>query len=223
AFWSSRSCFRCWSSSAKPCATPSTPERRFSRSACLHLVRTLVSPCRIIFVADAPLLDVRDLKVLFRQGDTETLAVDGVSFTLQRGRTVGLVGESGSGKSVTALSIVRLLGRAAVVQGQVPFKGEDLLPAREARLRDIRGAHITMVFQEPMTSLNPLHTIERQIGEILELHGAGGAEGIKARTVEVLQEVGIPDPAARLGAFPHQLSGGQRQRVMIAMALANRP
>jgi microcin C transport system ATP-binding protein len=174
-------------------------------------------------VADAPLLDVRDLKVLFRQGDTETLAVDGVSFTLERGRTLGLVGESGSGKSVTALSIVRLLGRAALVQGQVLFKGEDLLACREARLREIRGAHITMVFQEPMTSLNPLHTIERQIGEILELHGARGAEKIKARIVELLQEVGIPDPGARLGAFPHQLSGGQRQRVMIAMALANRP
>jgi microcin C transport system ATP-binding protein len=174
-------------------------------------------------VADAPLLDVRDLKVLFRQGDTETLAVDGVSFTLERGRTLGLVGESGSGKSVTALSIVRLLGRAAVIQGQVLFKGEDLLAYREARLREIRGAHITMVFQEPMTSLNPLHTIERQIGEILELHGARGAEKIKARIVELLREVGIPDPGHRLAAFPHQLSGGQRQRVMIAMALANRP
>ncbi|MGC2222827.1 MAG: dipeptide ABC transporter ATP-binding protein, partial [Methylocella sp.] len=106
---------------------------------------------------------------------------------------------------------------------QVLFKGEDLLAAREARLREIRGAHITMVFQEPMTSLNPLHTIARQIGEILELHDARGAEKIKARIVELLQEVGIPDPGERLGAFPHQLSGGQRQRVMIAMALANRP
>ncbi|MGH6849127.1 MAG: ABC transporter ATP-binding protein [Methylocella sp.] len=174
-------------------------------------------------VADAPLLDVHDLKVLFRQGDTEALAVDGVSFTLERGRTLGLVGESGSGKSVTALSIVRLLSRAARVQGQVLFNGEDLLACREARLREIRGAHITMVFQEPMTSLNPLHTIERQIGEILELHGTSGAEKIKARIVELLREAGIPDPRQRLGAFPHQLSGGQRQRVMIAMALANRP
>ncbi|MGH6796655.1 MAG: ATP-binding cassette domain-containing protein, partial [Methylocella sp.] len=174
-------------------------------------------------VADAPLLDVHDLKVLFRQGDTEALAVDGVSFTLERGRTLGLVGESGSGKSVTALSILRLLGRAAMVQGQVLFKGEDLLACHEARLREIRGAHITMVFQEPMTSLNPLHTIERQIGEILELHGARDAQQIKARIVALLQEAGIPDPGERLGAFPHQLSGGQRQRVMIAMALANRP
>ena len=179
--------------------------------------------CSMSSVADAPLLDVRDLKVVFRQGDTEALAVDGVSFMLEQGRTLGLVGESGSGKSVTALSIVRLLGRAARVQGQVLFKGEDLLAAREARLREIRGAHITMVFQEPMTSLNPLHTIARQIGEILELHDARGAEKIKARIVELLQEVGIPDPGERLGAFPHQLSGGQRQRVMIAMALANRP
>jgi len=136
---------------------------------------------------------------------------------------LALVGESGSGKSVTALSIVRLLSRAAEVQGQVLFKGEDLLAYREARLREIRGAQITMVFQEPMTSLNPLHTIARQIGEILELHGARGAQKIKDRIIELLQEVGIPDPAARLDAFPHQLSGGQRQRVMIAMALANRP
>jgi microcin C transport system ATP-binding protein len=174
-------------------------------------------------VPDAPLLDVRDLSVRFTQGDTETLAVDGISFTLARGRTLALVGESGSGKSVTALSIVRLLSRAARVQGQVKFKGEDLLACREARLREIRGAHITMVFQEPMTSLNPLQTIEHQIGEILELHGARGAQKIKARIVELLQEVGIPNPGERLNAFPHQLSGGQRQRVMIAMALANRP
>jgi len=172
---------------------------------------------------DAPLLDVRNLNVRFRQGGNETIAVDGVSFTLKRGTTLALVGESGSGKSVTALSIVRLLSRAAEVQGQVLFKGEDLLAYREARLREIRGAQITMVFQEPMTSLNPLHTIARQIGEILELHGARGAQKIKDRIIELLQEVGIPDPAARLGAFPHQLSGGQRQRVMIAMALANRP
>ena len=172
---------------------------------------------------DAPLLDVRDLNVRFRQGGTETIAVDGVSFTLKRGTTLALVGESGSGKSVTALSIVRLLSRAAEVRGQVLFKGEDLLAYREARLREIRGAQITMVFQEPMTSLNPLHTIARQIGEILELHGARGAQKIKDRIIELLREVGIPDPAARLGAFPHQLSGGQRQRVMIAMALANRP
>jgi microcin C transport system ATP-binding protein len=174
-------------------------------------------------VPDALLLDVRDLNVRFRQGGHATLAVDDVSFSLKRGTTLALVGESGSGKSVTALSIVRLLSRAAEVQGQVLFKGEDLLAVREGRLREIRGAQITMVFQEPMTSLNPLHTIAQQIGEILELHGARGAQKIKDRIVELLREVGIPDPGGRLGAFPHQLSGGQRQRVMIAMALANRP
>src|SRR5262249_15650024 len=158
-----------------------------------------------------------------RQGGMELPAVDGVSFKLARGRTLGLVGESGSGKSVTALSVVRLLSRAAVVEGEVLFKGEEISSCSESRLRDIRGAGITMVFQEPMTSLNPLHTIERQIGEILELHGARGNEKIRARIVELLQEVGIPNPGERLAAFPHQLSGGQRQRVMIAMALANRP
>jgi microcin C transport system ATP-binding protein len=174
-------------------------------------------------VADAPLLEVRNLNVRFRQGGVDMPAVDGVSFALARGRTLGLVGESGSGKSVTALSIVRLLSRAAVVEGEVLFKGEEISSCSEARLRDIRGAGITMVFQEPMTSLNPVHTIERQVGEILELHGARGAEKIRARTIELLQEVGIPNPSERLAAFPHQLSGGQRQRVMIAMALANRP
>ncbi len=170
-----------------------------------------------------PLLDVRNLSVCFRQGGTETLAVDDVSFQLAHGSTLGLVGESGSGKSVTALSILRLLSRAAAVQGEVLFKGEDILASSEARLREIRGAGITMVFQEPMTSLNPLQTIERQIGEILQLHGMRGSEKIKSRIVELLQEVGIPHATERLGAFPHQLSGGQRQRVMIAMALANRP
>ncbi|HMF06284.1 MAG TPA: ABC transporter ATP-binding protein [Methylocella sp.] len=174
-------------------------------------------------MSDSPLLEVRNLNVRFRQGGMELPAVDGVSFKLARGRTLGLVGESGSGKSVTALSVVRLLSRAAVVEGEVLFKGEEISSCSESRLRDIRGAGITMVFQEPMTSLNPLHTIERQIGEILELHGARGNEKIRARIVELLQEVGIPNPGERLAAFPHQLSGGQRQRVMIAMALANRP
>ncbi|PNG27927.1 ABC transporter ATP-binding protein [Methylocella silvestris] len=172
---------------------------------------------------DAPLLDICDLSVSFRAGATAMRAVDGVSFALERGRTLALVGESGSGKSVTALSILRLLAPGAETQGKALFDGEDLLTASEERLRAIRGARITMVFQEPMTSLNPLHSIEKQIGEILELHGAHGAEKIRARVVELLGEVGIPDPAARLGAYPHQLSGGQRQRVMIAMALANRP
>jgi microcin C transport system ATP-binding protein len=169
-----------------------------------------------------PLLDVRNLSVFFRQGERETVAVDGVSFSLQRSRTLALVGESGSGKSVTALSVVQLLGFSGHASGQVLFQGEDMLAASEARLREIRGAKITMVFQEPMTSLNPLHTIERQIGEIIELHGKPGAD-IRKSVIDLLNEVGIRDPESRLRAYPHQLSGGQRQRVMIAMALANRP
>jgi microcin C transport system ATP-binding protein len=175
--------------------------------------------------APTPLLDVRDLSIAFRQGGRESLAVDRVSFTLERGRTLALVGESGSGKSVTALSIVKLLDATSATypSGEVLYKGEDLLRADETQLRQVRGNEITMVFQEPMTSLNPLHVIEQQIGEILELHGMSDAAKRRARIVELLQEVGIPDPASRLGAYPHQLSGGQRQRVMIAMALANRP
>ena len=176
-------------------------------------------------VETKPLLDVRDLSIAFHQGGRTSLAVDRVSFSLERGRTLALVGESGSGKSVTALSIVKLLGAtsASYPCGQVLYKGQDLLLANEDALRKVRGAEITMVFQEPMTSLNPLHPIARQIGEILELHGMGGASERRTRTIELLEEVGIPDPANRLDAYPHQLSGGQRQRVMIAMALANRP
>ncbi|GAC1549067.1 MAG: ABC transporter ATP-binding protein [Beijerinckiaceae bacterium] len=169
-----------------------------------------------------PLLSVRDLSVTFGQGERETAAVDHISFNLERGHTLALVGESGSGKSVTALSLVRLLGAGARTSGEALFQGEDMLRISEPRLRDIRGAKITMVFQEPMTSLNPLHTIERQIGEIIELHGRPG-QNIRQCVVDLLEEVGIRDPASRLRAYPHQLSGGQRQRVMIAMALANRP
>jgi microcin C transport system ATP-binding protein len=173
----------------------------------------------------APLLSVRDLSIAFRQGGRETLAVDRVSFTLEKGRTLALVGESGSGKSITALSIVKLLGATSATypSGEIFFKGDDLLKARESKLREVRGNEITMVFQEPMTSLNPLHTIEKQVGEILALHGTRGDATIRTRVIELLSEVGIPDPATRLSAYPHQLSGGQRQRVMIAMALANRP
>ena len=176
-------------------------------------------------VESQPLLEVRDLSIAFHQGGRTSLAVDRVSFSLKPGRTLALVGESGSGKSVTALSIVKLLGAtsASYPSGEVLDKGQDLLQANEEALRKVRGAQITMVFQEPMTSLNPLHPIARQIGEILELHGMGGARERRTRTIELLEEVGIPDPANRLDAYPHQLSGGQRQRVMIAMALANRP
>jgi microcin C transport system ATP-binding protein len=169
------------------------------------------------------LLDVRDLSVSFRHGGRETKAVDRVSFSLERGKTLALVGESGSGKSISALSIVRLLPPGAAPSGKALFDGEDMLAIDDHRLRAVRGARITMVFQEPMTSLNPLQTIERQIAEILELHGMRGENAVRGRVVELLGEVGIPDPHARLNAYPHQLSGGQRQRVMIAMALANKP
>jgi microcin C transport system ATP-binding protein len=176
------------------------------------------------FERAAPLLDVRDLSVAFRQGAAVHTVVEGVSFKLEKGGTLALVGESGSGKSVTALSLARLLPYPAASHpsGEILFKGEDVLKMSDERLRAMRGAGVTMVFQEPMTSLNPLHTIERQVGEIIALHG-GGAGSKRDRVVSLLTEVGIVDPASRLGAYPHQLSGGQRQRVMIAMALANRP
>ncbi len=172
----------------------------------------------------APLLDIRDLSISFMQGGKETLAVNHVSLSLEKGKTLALVGKSGSGKSITALSIARLLPPSAHhPSGSINFAGDDVLKMDDAALRGIRGARITMVFQEPMTSLNPLHSIEKQIGEILELHGMRSREARRARTIELLGEVGIPNPSQRLDAFPHQLSGGQRQRVMIAMALANKP
>ncbi len=177
----------------------------------------------MICVPDAPLLEIQNLSVAFGGTASAPRVVDDVSFSLAKGRTLALVGESGSGKSVTALSIPRLLPAGTRVGGRVLFKGQDLSGASEKELRALRGAAITMVFQEPMTSLNPLHTIERQVGEILAIHGTRGARARRARTVELLEEVGIRDPGERLGAYPHQLSGGQRQRVMIAMALANRP
>ncbi len=169
-----------------------------------------------------PLLVVRDLAIAFPSAGGAQ-AVSGVSFQLEKGRTLAIVGESGSGKSVTALAIPRLLPAGTRVTGSIRFQDTDMLAADEARLRDLRGSAVTMVFQEPMTSLNPLHTIERQVGEILSVHGMRGRDKRRARTLELLDEVGIRDAAGRLGAFPHQLSGGQRQRVMIAMALANRP
>jgi microcin C transport system ATP-binding protein len=173
--------------------------------------------------AVAPLLEVRDLSVAFSRDGRAQTVVDRVSFTLEKGETLALVGESGSGKSVTALALVRLLPHPAASHpsGQIFFKGEDVLKMSDAALRGMRGAGVTMVFQEPMTSLNPLHTIEKQVGEIIALHGR--TDSTRAQVVALLTEVGIADPASRLGAYPHQLSGGQRQRVMIAMALANRP
>jgi microcin C transport system ATP-binding protein len=172
-----------------------------------------------------PLLSIRDLSVAFGQGERQVLAVDRVSFEINRGETVALVGESGSGKSVTALSIMKLLPYPAAhhPSGTVHFQGQELLSLAENEIRKVRGNDITIIFQEPLTSLNPLHTIEKQLTEILLLHRGLTGEAARARIVELLDQVGIPDPAGRLGAYPHQLSGGQRQRVMIAMALANEP
>src|SRR4030081_275772 len=171
------------------------------------------------------LLSVRDLSVAFRQGQRETLAVDRISFDIAKGETVAIVGESGSGKSVTALSVLKLLPYPAASHpsGSVRFKGQELLGLPEDEMRRVRGNDITIIFQEPMTSLNPLHVIEKQIGEILLLHQGLTGEAARARTLELLTQVGIPEAETRLASYPHQLSGGQRQRVMIAMALANEP
>ena len=168
-------------------------------------------------------LNVENLTVSFTQDGREVRAVKGVSFTVGAGETVALVGESGSGKSVTALSTVALLPDSAKVGGSVKFGEREMVGAPEARLRDIRGNDISFIFQEPMTSLNPLHTIERQIGESLALHQGLKGDKARARIIDLLEKVGIREAEKRLGAYPHQLSGGQRQRVMIAMALANGP
>ncbi len=172
-----------------------------------------------------PLLSVRDLSVAFSQGGQTSLAVDHVSFDIAKGETLALVGESGSGKSVSALSVLKLLPYppASHPSGEILFGGQDLMRLGENGLRKVRGNKITMIFQEPMTSLNPLHTIEQQIVEVLKLHRGMGDAQARKRTLDLLNEVGIREPEKRLDAYPHQLSGGQRQRVMIAMALANEP
>ncbi|MDZ7822642.1 MAG: ABC transporter ATP-binding protein [Ahrensia sp.] len=172
-----------------------------------------------------PLLSVRNLGVDFSQGGKKTRAVDGVSFDIGPRETVALVGESGSGKSVTALSVLKLLQYPAASHpfGEIIFNGRDLLKVPEPDLRKVRGNDVAMIFQEPMTSLNPLHTIERQIGEILALHQTVAKADIRSHTIDLLNKVGIREPEKRLNAYPHQMSGGQRQRVMIAMALANTP
>ncbi|MDQ0132376.1 microcin C transport system ATP-binding protein [Neorhizobium galegae] len=172
-----------------------------------------------------PLLSVRDLSVAFHQGGDTSIAVDKVSFDIHPGEVMALVGESGSGKSVTANSILKLLPypSASHPSGEILFDGKDMLKASEPELRRVRGNDVTMIFQEPMTSLNPLHSIEKQIGEILELHHGINGQAVRIRTLELLNQVGIREPEKRLKAYPHELSGGQRQRVMIAMALANRP
>ncbi len=173
----------------------------------------------------SPLLSVRNLSVSFAQGGKKLIAVNSVSFDLRVGETLALVGESGSGKSVTALSIPKLLPAQAIVdpRSEVLFRGQNLASLNPAELRRIRGKDISMVFQEPMSSLNPLHSVGRQIAEMIQLHQPLGAKATRDRVVELLTQVGIPDPKSRLASYPHQLSGGQRQRVMIAMALANEP
>jgi microcin C transport system ATP-binding protein len=171
------------------------------------------------------LLQVRDLSVAFEIEGRRNLAVDRVSFEIDKGETFALVGESGSGKSVTALSVMQLLPYPAASHpsGSILFQGQELVGAGPSIMRTIRGDRIGMVFQEPMSALNPLHTVEKQIGEILKLHRGLSPRDARARVLELLDLVGIRDAERRLGAYPHQLSGGQRQRVMIAMALANEP
>ncbi|MEP2944996.1 MAG: ABC transporter ATP-binding protein [Lentilitoribacter sp.] len=171
------------------------------------------------------LLQVQNLSVDFTQSGRVTNAVKNVSFDIHKGETVALVGESGSGKSVSALSVLKLLSYPAASHpsGEILFKGQNLMQASERELRGVRGNDITMIFQEPMTSLNPLHSIERQIAEILHLHQVLDPKQAQKGVLELLKQVGIRNAEQRLNAYPHELSGGQRQRVMIAMALANRP
>ena len=171
------------------------------------------------------LLDVRNLSVNFTSDEAEVEAVKGVSFSLDRGDTLALVGESGSGKTVSALSVMRLLPYPAASHpsGQIYFKGHDILKQPLNQMKKLRGRDIGMIFQEPMSSLNPLHKVEKQIGEVLKVHHGMSDTKARVRVLELLDKVGIPDPETRLNTYPHQLSGGQRQRVMIAMALANEP
>jgi len=176
-------------------------------------------------VSGEPILQVKDLSVTFGAGPGAVEAVKHVSFDVRRGETLALVGESGSGKSVTALSVLQLLPYpvAQHPSGSIDFEGQEMVGAPEPVLRDVRGNRVSMIFQEPMTSLNPLHTIEKQINEVLIIHKGLSPQGARPRVLELLNLVGIKEPHKRLNAFPHELSGGQRQRVMIAMALANEP
>src|SRR5918997_1669092 len=170
------------------------------------------------------LLDVRDLKTYFRTDDGIVRAVDGVNFAVEKGKTLGIVGESGSGKSVTCLTIMGLNPKkTAIVSGEALFNGEDLIKANPRRLREIRGNDIAMIFQDPMTSLNPVHSIGRQLIEAIQLHRDVTKKQARARALELLKAVGIPRAERRVDDYPHQFSGGMRQRVMIAMALVNDP
>ncbi len=175
--------------------------------------------------SSGPLLEVDGLTTVFETEDGVVRAVDGVSFEVPRGRTLGIVGESGCGKSVMALSILRLLPMppAKIAAGRVLFEGRDLLSLSEPEMRTLRGKTLAMIFQEPMTSLNPVYTIGRQIGEVLRLHEGMGKATARARSIELLKSVGIPAPDKRIDSYPHELSGGMRQRVMIAMAIACQP
>ena len=174
----------------------------------------------------APLFEVRDLQTAFARGDGgQVVAVDGVGFRVNAGETLAIVGESGSGKSVTALSIMRLLpaGTGRIIAGSIRLRGRELTTLSEDDMRAVRGKHIGMIFQEPMTSLNPVHTVGAQVAEVVQHHeGLSRAQAL-AYAVDMLALVGIPEPTRRAGSYPHELSGGMRQRVMIAMALACRP
>src|SRR5919202_4342710 len=170
------------------------------------------------------LLEIKNLRTHFPARAGLVRAVDGVSFHLDEGELLGLVGESGCGKSITSLSVMRLVGPPGeIVGGEVWFGGENLLAASEGRMREIRGDDIAMIFQDPMTSLNPVYTVGEQIAEALRLHRGLGRREAKHAAIEAMKEVAIPDPARRADDYPHQLSGGMRQRVMIAMALACDP
>ena len=172
-----------------------------------------------------PLLEIEDLSIDFHTGGRTVRAVSNVSLQLDRGDTLALVGESGSGKTITAMSILRLLPypKASHPGGRIHLDGEDVMAMDDQRIREVRGGKVGVIFQEPMTSLNPLHTVERQIAEVVLLHRPAGTEKVRQRVLELLELVGIRQAEKRLGAYPHELSGGQRQRVMIAMALANEP
>ena len=173
---------------------------------------------------DGPLLELRNLKTHFFTQDGVVKAVDGVTFKVDDGKTLGVVGESGCGKSVTAMSILRLVSRPGrIVEGEILVHGRDLVPLSENEIRDVRGNTISMIFQEPMTSLNPVYTCGDQIAETVALHLNLGRKGSMDRAIEMLRLVGIPDPKRRAREYPHQLSGGMRQRVMIAMALSTNP
>ncbi len=171
------------------------------------------------------ILSIKDLCVTFFTDEGEVKAVGGVSYDIKKGKTLAVVGESGCGKSVTALSILRLIPSppGKITNGQIIYKGSDILTASETKMRAIRGNHITMIFQEPMTSLNPVYTIGQQIVEVVELHQSRKGKDALDHAIEMLRLVGIADPARRANEYPHQLSGGMRQRVMIAMSLSCNP